>query len=115
MFNSIFYTGGPIFMYPLLVLLIVAVILFVKELVKNDQLKKTVKLLSALGSFAVVWGFLGQILGLMAAFEAISMAGDVSPSILAEGLRVSFYAPIFGMVVFLIAKLEVIILTAREK
>lgn len=102
-------------MYPLLLLLIIVVILFVKELVKKDQFKKTSKLLSAIGSFAVVWGFLGQILGLMAAFDAIQAAADISPAIMAEGLQVSFYAPIFGVVVFLIAKLEVIVLTWMQK
>lgn len=102
-------------MYPLLVMLILAVLLFVRELVKKDQFNKTSKLLSSIGSFAVVWGFLGQILGLMAAFDAIRAAADISPAIMAEGLQISFYAPIFGVVVFLIAKLEVIILTWIQK
>jgi len=112
---SILNQGGPVFMYPLLLMLILILVLFIKELVKRGNAKKTTNLITSISLFAIVWGFLGQIIGLMSAFDAIQVAGDVSPSILAVGLKISFLAPIFGMVIFLIGRLEIIILTLFQK
>ena len=61
--------------------------------------------------FAIVWGFLGQIIGLISAFDAIEAAGDISPAILAGGLKISALSPAFGMFVFLVGRLGIIILT----
>jgi predicted permease len=112
---SILYEGGPIFMYPLLLLLILVMVLFVKELVRKGNTAKTINLISSLSLFAIVWGFLGQIIGLISAFDAIQAAGDISPAILAGGLKVSSLAPAFGMLVFLIGRLGIIILTWIHK
>ena len=112
---SILNQGGPIFMYPLVLLLILVLVLFVKELVKKGTVKKSIDLISSLSLFAIVWGFLGQIIGLIMAFDAIQAAGDISPAILAGGLKVSSLAPAFGMLVFLIGRLEIIVLTWMQK
>ena len=98
-------------MYPLLIMLLIVVALFIKELLKKGNHKKTVSLIASTSLFAIAWGFLGQIIGLMAAFDAIEAAGDISASVLAGGLKISFLAPIFGMLIFLIGRLELIILT----
>ena len=115
MFMSILNEGGPFFMYPLLLLLILVLVLFVKELVKKGNSDKTINLISSLCLFAIVWGFLGQIIGLIMAFDAIQAAGDISPAVLAAGLKVSFLAPVFGMMVFLIGRLGIIVLTWMQK
>jgi len=60
-------------------------------------------------------GFLGQILGLMFAFETIQDAGDISPTVLAAGLRISFIAPVFGILIFLISRLEIFVLTTLNR
>ena len=115
MFMSILNEGGPFFMYPLLLLLILVLVLFVKELVRKGNAAKTIKLISSLSLFAIVWGFLGQIIGLISAFDAIQAGMDISPVILAGGLKVSFLSPVFGMFVFLIGRLVIIVLTWIHK
>lgn len=106
--------GGAFFMYPLALILIIVLILLSKAFIKGAT-TKTLSIISSLGVFSIVWGFLGQILGLMFAFDIIQAAGDVSPSVLAGGLKISFMAPFFGMAIFLISKLGIIILTLIQK
>lgn len=107
--------GGSFFMYPLVLMLLLIVILFVKELIKKGNFKKVKSLIASISLFAIVWGFLGQIIGLMSAFDAIQAAGDISLGILAAGLKISFYAPAFGMLIFLVGRLGIIILTWMKK
>ncbi len=112
---TILNQGGPIFMYPLLLMLILVLVLFTVELVKKGRVKKTINLIASISLFAIVWGFLGQIIGLMGAFDAIQAIGDISPAILAAGLKVSFIAPVFGMIIFLTGRFGIIILTWLNK
>lgn len=106
--------GGAFFMYPLALILIVVLIFLIKAFIKGGT-PKTLSIISSLGVFSIVWGFTGQILGLMSAFDAIQMVGDVSLAVLAGGLKISFMAPFFGMIIFLIARLGIIILTWLQK
>lgn len=106
--------GGPLFMVPLLGLLIVIAILFFKGL--KDNLEKTTKLMNSLSLFAFVFGVLGFVVGLISALEIISAGQqNISTKILAGGLKVGLLSPAFGMVVFLIGKLFTIILTWKKK
>jgi len=107
--------GGPLFMFVILILLILILVLIVKGFLEKGNNQKTISLIGSIGLFTVVWGFLGQTLGLIGAFQAIEVAGDVSMAILAGGLKVSLLSPIFGLIVFLIARLGIIILTWMGK
>jgi len=107
--------GGPFFTYPTFLLLLITIALLAKVFMKGDALGNTKKLISHIGLFALVWGFLGQFIGLISAFDAIEAAGDISPSILAGGLKIALLSPVFGMFVFLIGRLGIIILTALKK
>ena len=107
--------GGPFFMYPLLMILIVLLILIVKGFLQKGSAEKTISLISSIALFAIVWGFLGQIIGLIGAFDSIEALGEVSPVMLAGGLKVAFLAPVFGMFTFLIGRLGIIILTWLKK
>ena len=100
-------------MVPLLILLIVIVVLFVKGL--KDNTEKNYKLINSLALFAFVFGVLGFVIGLLGALEAISEADDVSLQILANGLKVGLLSPTFGMVIFLAGKLFTVILTSMKK
>jgi biopolymer transport protein ExbB/TolQ len=51
----------------------------------------------------------------MSAFETIQYVGDISPTVLAAGLRISFIAPVFGILIFLISRLEIFVLTILKK
>lgn len=107
--------GGPLFMYTTLTLLIVIIALLIRGFVKPTTRDKTITLVSSISLFVLVWGFLGQMLGLISAFDAIQAMGDVSPSILAGGLKVAILSPLFGMIVFLIARIGIIILNILKK
>jgi hypothetical protein len=105
--------GGPIFMVPLLILLVVIVILFVKGLKDNSE--KTHKLINSLALFSFVFGVLGFVIGFLGALEDISKANDIAPQVLAGGFKVGLLSPTFGMVIFLIGKLFSIALTWMKK
>jgi biopolymer transport protein ExbB/TolQ len=105
--------GGPIFMVPLVLLLVVIVFLFVKGL--KDNTEKNQKLINSLALFSFVFGVLGFVIGLLGALEDISIVGDISPAVLAGGIKIGLLAPTFGMVIFLIGKLFTIILTWMKK
>ena len=107
--------GGPLFMYTTLTLLIVIIALLIRGFVKPTTRDKTITLVSSISLFVLVWGFLGQMIGLITAFDAIQAMGDVSPSILAGGLKVAILSPLFGMIVFLIARIGIIILNILKK
>lgn len=107
--------GGPFFMYPLLLILILIIILIAKGFVQKGSVDKTISLISSIALFAIVWGFLGQIIGLIGAFDAIESYGDVSPEIMAGGLKIAFLAPVFGMFNFLVGRLGIIMLTWIKK
>ncbi|MDV7187648.1 MotA/TolQ/ExbB proton channel family protein [Lutibacter sp. TH_r2] len=107
--------GGPLFMYTTLFLLIVILALLIRGFIKTKARQKTITLVSSISLFVLVWGFLGQMIGLITAFDAIEAAGDISPAMLAGGLKIAILSPLFGMVVFLIARIGIIILNVLKK
>ena len=44
-------------------------------------------------------GFLGTVIGMVMAFDRIQTAGDISPTIVAEGMKVALITTIFGIIV----------------
>ncbi|HAF29502.1 MAG TPA: hypothetical protein DCG75_10685 [Bacteroidales bacterium] len=102
--------GGIYFMLPIYMMWIVVIFFSIKFLVNyfsgNKDLKKLSKqnsLILFIGSFAFLFGLLGQVIGLSQALQAIQAAGDISPALMAGGLRVSLLAPLYGFVLFLIS------------
>ena len=47
-------------------------------------------------------GFLGTVIGMVMAFEQIQQAGDISPTIVASGMKVALITTIFGIIAALI-------------
>lgn len=116
LFINILNEGGPLFMYTTLIVLILCLFLIAKGLLKGDSDGKLKKLTSSLSLFALVWGFLGQIIGLIGAFDSIaSFNGDIAPGLLAGGLKVALLSPAFGMFTFLIARVGIIALILKSK
>lgn len=108
--------GGLFFMLPIIGLFIIIMVLFIRALLKMDRdREKTISLMSSLGLFALVWGVLGQVIGLIMAFDSIQGSGAISMEVLAGGLKVSFLPTLFGLMVFLDARLGIIILTWLKK
>ena len=67
--------------------------------------RKKLKFLKGIGTFALVFGFLGQMLGLYQAFSVIEQANNISPGLLAGGLKISMISPLYGTLIFLISYL----------
>lgn len=47
-------------------------------------------------------GFLGTVIGMVMSFDQIQQAGDISPTIVASGMKVALITTIFGIIVALI-------------
>ena len=50
-------------------------------------------------------GFLGTVIGMVMAFDQIQSAGDISPTIVAAGMKVALITTIFGIITALILQL----------
>ena len=105
--------GGPVFMVPLLILLIVIAFLFIKGLKNNTD--KNLSLIKEISLFAFVFGVLGFVIGLLGALDDIAIANDISHQVLAAGFKVGLISPTFGMIIFLFGRLFSIILTSLKK
>lgn len=58
--------------------------------------------LSLFISLAPMFGFLGTVWGMVEAFDAIEEAGDISPSLVAGGIKVALLTTVFGLVTAII-------------
>ncbi|MBP7507524.1 MAG: MotA/TolQ/ExbB proton channel family protein [Prolixibacteraceae bacterium] len=47
-------------------------------------------------------GFLGTVIGMIAAFDAIEVAGDISPTLVAGGIKIALITTVFGLIVAMI-------------
>jgi biopolymer transport protein ExbB/TolQ len=111
--TNLFYEGGPLFMGILTLILLVILIMGVTNGVAvsknssedNDGLMRRLSRIKSVGLFALVFGILGQLIGLYSAFVQIQAMGNVSPAILAGGIKVSMITTIYGVIIFLIAYL----------
>lgn len=111
--KNLFYMGGPFFMGILTIVLIVMVawtIYHILPVLLNKEIhlvKKAAKLkhIKTIGTFGLVTGILGQLIGLSAAFDAIERAKDISPNLIAGGLKVSTIVTLYGLLIFLLSLL----------
>jgi biopolymer transport protein ExbB len=58
--------------------------------------------LSLFISLAPMFGFMGTVVGMVLAFDAIEQAGDISPSLVAGGIKVALLTTVFGLIVAVI-------------
>ena len=42
-------------------------------------------------------GFMGTVIGMIGAFDAIEAAGDINPSLVAGGIKVALLTTVFGL------------------
>lgn len=108
---QLFYMGGPLFMGILTCLLLILVIISVYFTIAISSGKAAGKknfghqltYLKSVGLFTMITGILGQLIGLMDAFKAIERVGDISPAMLAGGLKVSMITTLYGILIYLIS------------
>ena len=107
------YQGGMLFMSVLSILFALIIASAIFGIIKDSQ--KWIKISQELGLFALVWGILGQVLGLFGAFQAIEIVGEVSQALLAGGLKVSSITTLYGLIIFLVAKLFKLAFIYKQK
>lgn len=108
-----FYEGGPTFMSLVYLMWSIVFVLAIRFILlyrgnKNPlKLKRTNDSILFFGSFAFLIGITGQMVGLIEAFDTIQSMGanSISPGLLAGGLKVSFIAPFFGMMLLMISSI----------
>ena len=61
--------------------------------------------LSLFISLAPMFGFLGTVWGMILAFDAIEQAGDISPSLVANGIKVALITTVAGLIVAIILQI----------
>ena len=70
--------------------------------VQSANLEKGCTWITLCIAIAQSLGFLGTVVGLVMAFEQIQTAGDISPTIVAAGMKVALITTIFGIIAALI-------------
>jgi biopolymer transport protein ExbB len=70
--------------------------------VQTGLLEKGLVWLSLFIALAPMLGFMGTVLGMVQAFDAIEKAGDIRPSDVAGGIKVALLTTVFGLIVAMI-------------
>ena len=86
--------------------------------VQMGLLEKGLSWISLFIALAPMLGFMGTVIGMIGAFDSIEAAGDISPSLVAGGIKVALLTTVFGLIVamilqvfynYLIAKVDAIV------
>ncbi|MFI3314901.1 MAG: MotA/TolQ/ExbB proton channel family protein, partial [Rikenellaceae bacterium] len=73
--------------------------------VQMGQLESGLSWISLFISLAPMLGFMGTVIGMISAFDNIAVAGDVSPAIVAGGIKVALLTTVGGLIVAIILQL----------
>ena len=73
--------------------------------VEMGKLEKGMVWISLFISLAPMLGFMGTVIGMIGAFDAIAEAGDVSPALVATGIKVALLTTVGGLIVAVILQL----------
>jgi biopolymer transport protein ExbB len=70
--------------------------------VESSKLEKNLSWITLFIAMSPSLGFLGTVIGMVQAFDDIQKAGDISPNVVAGGMKVALITTIFGIIVALI-------------
>lgn len=73
--------------------------------VEMGRLERGLVWISLFISLAPMLGFMGTVIGMIGAFDAIEAAGDISPSLVANGIKVALLTTVAGLIVAIILQL----------
>ena len=91
--------------------------------VQMGLLEKGLSWISLFIALAPMLGFMGTVIGMIGAFDAIEAAGDISPSLVAGGIKVALLTTVFGLIVamilqifynYIVAKIDSIVNTMED-
>lgn len=102
---DLLFEGGILFMSILTIVFAANCGLFAYHLIKKTKDDSETNLIKSVGLFALVFGLLGQFIGLYSALQHISQVESVSSAMLAGGIRVSSITSIYGMIIFVLSYL----------
>ena len=98
--RCILFFSFLVLVFALLGLLANGIVIVVRMCLRGDVLG-----FALLSAMAPSLGFLGTVIGMVMAFDQIQQAGDIGPTIVAQGMKVALITTIFGIVVALILQL----------
>ena len=70
--------------------------------VVTGRLESGVSWISLFIALAPMLGFMGTVIGMIQAFDDIAAAGDISPTVVAGGIKVALLTTVFGLIVAVI-------------
>lgn len=73
--------------------------------VEMGRLEKGLIWISLFISLAPMLGFMGTVIGMIGAFDSIEAAGDISPSLVAGGIKIALLTTVAGLIVAIILQL----------
>jgi biopolymer transport protein ExbB len=73
--------------------------------VQMGLLEKGVSWISLFIALAPMLGFMGTVIGMIDAFDAIAEANNISPAIVANGIKVALLTTVFGLIVAIILQI----------
>ena len=73
--------------------------------VQMGLLEKNVSWLSLFIALAPMLGFMGTVIGMIASFDSIAVANDISPAVVADGIKVALLTTVFGLIVAIILQI----------
>jgi len=87
------------------------------------RLEKNLSWIGLFIALGPMLGFLGTVVGMVFAFDAIEKAGDISPTVVAGGMKVALLTTVFGLIVaivlqvffnYLVTKIESLVNTMED-
>jgi biopolymer transport protein ExbB len=73
--------------------------------VQAGLLERNLSWLALFIALAPMLGFMGTVIGMIGAFDAIEVAGDISPSLVAGGIKVALITTVTGLIVAIILQI----------
>lgn len=73
--------------------------------VQNGRMEKGLSWISLFIALAPMLGFLGTVVGMIFAFDKIAEANNISPAIVAGGIKVALLTTVFGLIVAMILQI----------
>lgn len=73
--------------------------------VQMGLLERGLPWISLFIALAPMLGFMGTVIGMIGAFDAIAAAGDINPTIVAGGIKVALLTTVFGLIVAIILQI----------
>ena len=73
--------------------------------VQMGLLEKGLVWISLFIAIAPMLGFMGTVIGMIQAFDKIAEVGDLSPAVVADGIKVALLTTVFGLIVAIILQI----------